>query len=152
MNYYVKRDGQQFGPYTLPDLQRYLAQGNIQPTDLGRSEGMDQWIPVQQIAGNISVQQPPPPSSVNYGQVPVYSRGPAGVAAQPALAPGGLIPPGLNWGLVLLFSVLTCGIFSLVWMFVEAAYAQKLRTRSTPMVFYAIGVPLLRRRRYVGNA
>src|SRR5438094_631494 len=108
MNYFVTREGQQYGPYSLADLQRYLAQGNIQPTDMARSEGLDQWVPVQQIVGNIAVQQPPPPSPVNYGQVPVYSQGFAGAAAQPATGPAaGPIPPGLHWALVLVLSIVT---------------------------------------------
>ena len=142
MIYYVKRDGQQYGPYSLADLQRYLAQGNIQPTDLAQSEGLDQWVPVQQIVGNISVQQPLPPS-VNYGHVPVYSQGAAGAVAQPAEAPAGPIPPGLHWALLLLLSVVTWGIFSMIWTFVEAAYAHKLRTSSKPLLFYGIGIPAI---------
>ncbi len=27
MNYFITRDGQQYGPYTLADLQRYVASG-----------------------------------------------------------------------------------------------------------------------------
>ncbi|MBL0158625.1 MAG: DUF4339 domain-containing protein [Bryobacterales bacterium] len=71
MNYYVSRDGQQYGPYSLADLQRYLAQGNIQPTDLARSEALEQWLPVHQIVGNIDIQQAPPPQ---LWPVPVYAQ------------------------------------------------------------------------------
>ena len=135
MNYYVTREGQQYGPYTLADLQRYLAQGSIQPGDLARSEGMEQWLPVAQIVGNISVPQPPPP--VNYGQVPVYSQMPG--AGQGAVAAGAPLPPGLHWALVLLFAILTCGIFSWIWMFVQATYVNKLR-RNSAALLYAIGI------------
>jgi hypothetical protein len=139
MNYYVTREGRQYGPYSLADLQRYLAQGNIQPTDLARSEAMDQWVPVQQIVGNIAVPQPPPPP-VSYGQVPVYGQGYSGAAVQPGMAPAGPVPPGLHWALVLLFGVLTCGIFTCIWIFVQAAFVNKLRTNSKPLVLYAIGM------------
>lgn len=141
MNYFVTREGQQYGPYSLADLQRYLAQGNIQPTDMARSEGLEQWVPVQQIVGNILVQQPPPPSSVNYGQVPVYSQGSAGAAAQPAMAPAGPVPPGLHWAMVLVLGIVTFYIFAVIWMFVEATYAHKLRTKSKPLLWYGIGIP-----------
>ena len=43
MNYYISRDGQQFGPYTLAEVQRYVADGNILLTDLAHSEGMAGW-------------------------------------------------------------------------------------------------------------
>ena len=140
MDYYVKRDGEQYGPYSLADLQRYLAQGNIQPTDLARSEGLEEWVQVQQIVGNISIQQPPPPA-MNYGPVPVYPQGLSGPIVYPPAAPTGPVPPGLHWALVLLLSIVTCYIFAMIWMFVEAAYAQKLRTSSNPLLFYGIGIP-----------
>jgi uncharacterized membrane protein YphA (DoxX/SURF4 family) len=141
MDYYVKRDGEQYGPYSLAELQRYLAQGNIQPTDLARSEGLEEWIEVRQIVGNIVVQQPPPPA-VNYGQAPVCPQPFAGAASYATVQGGaGPMPPGLHWALVLLFSIATCYLFALVWMFVEAGYAQKLRTSSKPMLFYGIGIP-----------
>jgi hypothetical protein len=33
MHYQISRNGQEYGPYTLEDLQRYLASGNVMPTD-----------------------------------------------------------------------------------------------------------------------
>jgi hypothetical protein len=135
MNYYVIREGQQYGPYSLADLQRYLAQGNIQPGDMARSEGMEQWLPVEQIVGNISVPRPAPPP-INYGQVPVYSQVPPGGAGQAVTAP---LPPGLHWGLVLLFGIITCGIFSWIWMFVQATYVNRLRSCNATLL-YAVGI------------
>ena len=57
MNYFITRDGQQYGPYTLADLQRYVASGEILLTDLARSEGMSEPLPVSQIIGTIPVPQ-----------------------------------------------------------------------------------------------
>ena len=55
MNYFVKRDIQEYGPYTLAELQRYTSTGNVLLTDLCRSEGMTDWVPVSQVIGNIPV-------------------------------------------------------------------------------------------------
>jgi len=55
MNYFIKRDLQEYGPYTLAELQRYVASGNVLLTDLCRSEGMNDWVPVSQVIGNIPV-------------------------------------------------------------------------------------------------
>ena len=55
MNYFVKRDIQEYGPYTLAELQRYVATGNVLLTDLCRSDGMSEWISVSQVIGNIPV-------------------------------------------------------------------------------------------------
>ena len=46
MNYFIKRELNEYGPYTLADLQKYVASGNILLTDLCRSEGMADWGPV----------------------------------------------------------------------------------------------------------
>ncbi len=40
MHYQISRNGQMYGPYTLEDLQRYLASGNILPTDMAKTEAM----------------------------------------------------------------------------------------------------------------
>ena len=40
MHYQITRNGQNYGPYTLEDLQRYLASGNVLPTDLCKSDEM----------------------------------------------------------------------------------------------------------------
>jgi hypothetical protein len=150
MNYFISRAGQQYGPYSLADLQKYVGQGNILLTDLARGEGMEQWVPVQQVIGNIAVPPTPAPTPApapaNYGQVPAYS--PAGFSPQPQPgAAAGPLPPGLHWGLVLLFGILTCGLFSIVWLFVQASFAQKLKVGSKALMFYVIymvaGLPLV---------
>jgi hypothetical protein len=142
MNYYISRDGQQFGPYTLAEVQRYVADGNILLTDLAHSEGMDQWVPVRQILGNIPVQPAAPaPAAPNYGQVPVYPQSPLGAAPQPVAGATGPLPPDLHWALVLLFGIITCGIFLYVWMFIQAAFVKKLRPDANCLLLYGIGVP-----------
>lgn len=39
-------------------------------------------------------------------------------------------PPKLHWALVLLFGVLTVGIFLIVWMFIQASWARKINPAS----------------------
>ncbi len=67
MKYYIQRQLNEYGPYTLADLQRYVAQGSILPTDLTRSEGMTEWTPVSQVIGNI------PNSCGRSGPLPVHT-------------------------------------------------------------------------------
>ena len=43
MKYFIQRELNEYGPYTLADLQRYVSQGSILLTDLTRSEGMTEW-------------------------------------------------------------------------------------------------------------
>ncbi len=125
MNYFITRDGQQYGPYTLADLQRYLASGEILPTDLARSEGMSEPLPVSQIIGTIPVPQ------TQISASPVINA---------AVYPD---PPNLHWGLVLLFSIFSCGLFSAVWNLVQAAWMKKVAPQSTALYYYIAGLCVL---------
>jgi hypothetical protein len=125
MNYFITRDGQQYGPYTLADLQRYVASGEILVTDLARSEGMSEPLPVSQIIGTIPVPQ------AQISASPVINA---------AIYPD---PPNLHWGLVLLFSILSCGLFSAVWNLVQAAWMKKVAPQSTALYYYIASLCVL---------
>ena len=148
MKYYVQRQLNEYGPYTLADLQRYIAQGNILLTDLTRSEGMTDWVPVSQVIGNIPIPVPPAPIQIQgsqmyggsagsayggagtvYGGAPVYGGLPA---ASPA---NGTAPPDLHWVLLLVTSIITCSLFAWAWLFVEAVYIRKIKSDSKGLVF-----------------
>ena len=40
MEYLVRRSEEQFGPYTLAELQEYAQSGRVLPTDMAKSEGL----------------------------------------------------------------------------------------------------------------
>jgi len=48
---HIQRDGQQFGPYTLEDLNQYLADGSLLPSDLAWYEGAQGWVHMHQVSG-----------------------------------------------------------------------------------------------------
>jgi hypothetical protein len=48
---HIQRDGQQFGPYTLEDLNQYLADGSLLPSDLAWYEGATNWVHMNQVPG-----------------------------------------------------------------------------------------------------
>jgi hypothetical protein len=119
LNYYISRNGETYGPYSLADLQRYVASGNILLTDLARSEGMTEWVPMSQVVGNIPV--------------------PANVAAPPAVQAPSIDypdPPNLHWGIVLLLTVVTCGLFAVVWSIVLASWMKKVQPESRALYWY----------------
>src|SRR5258708_38057953 len=124
MNYFIKRELNEYGPYSLSDLQKYVASGNILLTDLCRSEGLTDWVPVSQVIGNIPVPAAPQPAAPQPGAGTVYggSGGAPAYGAQAGYAaPGGQQyppPPSLPWGIGLLPTFLACGIFSMVWLVV----------------------------------
>jgi GYF domain 2/Domain of unknown function (DUF4234) len=128
MNYFVKRDIQEYGPYTLSELQRYTSTGNVLLTDLCRSEGMTDWVPVSQVIGNIPVAAP---SSVTAAAATGFTVSPCPP------------PPALHWGVVLLLAIVTCGIFAWVWAFVQAAWVKKVAPASKALLYYGIAVGLI---------
>jgi hypothetical protein len=116
MNYTIYRDGQEFGPYTLADLQHYLSTGDVLPTDMARSEGMPGMLPVSEIVGTIPV--------------PVMTT----TTIVPAVEYPD--PPNLHWGLVLLFGVLTLGFFNAAWGIVLSHWMRKVNPESKSVIYY----------------
>src|SRR6266403_4710260 len=142
MNYFIKRELNEYGPYSLADLQKYVASGNILLTDLCRSEGLTDWVPVSQVIGNIPVPAAAPqpaPGTVYGGSAPAYGA-PAGYAA-PVVSQYPP-PPSLHWGILVLLGVLTCGLFGWVWAFVQAAWVKKVDPESKALLYYGIAVGL----------
>jgi hypothetical protein len=123
VQYFVKRGEQRFGPYSLSDLQRYVQSGNIATDDLTQSEGMNNWVPVSQVLGNI------PATAVTSG----------GAAAAPAPEREWIpLPPNLHWAIVLVLGTVTLGLFNTVWALIQANWARKLSGNNKPMVLVAM--------------
>ncbi len=123
MLYHVTRGGQTYGPYTLEDLKKYVACGNVLLTDLAKSDDMPDWAPVSQVLG---MPQAIPPGY------------------QPPLAPTPNIEmypdsPNLNWGLVILFTVFTCGLFMFIWNLILSAWMKRVQPNSKAILYYVAG-------------
>jgi len=149
MKYYIQRQLNEYGPYTLADLQRYVAQGSILPTDLTRSEGMTEWTPVSQVIGNIPIPLAAGTAAgvggtVYGGSGTVYDGSTTGFGAQAVPMQGTpLVPPDFHWGLVLLIGVFTCGLFNYAWLIVEAAFVKKLKSESKGLLFIILATAVL---------
>src|SRR5690348_8985963 len=129
MPYQVSRNGQMYGPYTLEDLQRYVASGNILQSDLAKSEEMAEWVPVSQILGTQSTTPPSMPyAPAGYSQPTAY--------APPATGSPYPDPPNLNWALELLLGFLTCVLFVVVWNLVIASWAKRVQPNSRALMYY----------------
>jgi len=123
MQYQVSRNGQMYGPYTLEDLQRYVASGHVLYTDMAKSEDMPEWLPVSQILGVSPAYAVPPPNAY-----PPSAGSPTGIPYPD--------PPNLHWGLVLLFSILTCGLFAVAWDFVQVLWVKKVQPDAKAMTYF----------------
>jgi hypothetical protein len=140
MSYQVSRNGALYGPYTLEDLQRYVGTGNVLPSDLAKDvdapetvEGVSSWIPVAQLLA-ASGATVPTPSGPQMGTLPSYAT-PSAYAAPLVPYPD---PPNLNWGLVLLFGLLTCGIFTIVYDLIQTLWVKKVDPTSKALTYYII--------------
>jgi len=119
LNYFIQRDEQQYGPYTLSDLQRYVASGEVSLNDLAISEASAAPVPVAQIIGTIAV----PPTGFT----------PVAPVAMAQIYPDA---PNLHWGLVILFTVLSCGLFIYVWDIVQSVWLKKIEPQSKALFIY----------------
>jgi hypothetical protein len=140
MKYYIQRQLNEYGPYTLADLQRYVAQGSIQLSDLTRSEGMTDWVPVSQVIGNIPIPVPvqagQAPGAVPYGGAVYGGTGASYGAGSGMQSVGaGPVPLDFHWALVLLIGIFTCGLFWWAWWIVEAVFIKKLKSDSKGLLF-----------------
>jgi hypothetical protein len=126
MLYHVSRNGQVYGPYTTEDLQRYVASGNVMPSDLAKSDEMPDWVPVAEVLAASAPPTAPTPLAPYPGAPPDY---PQTAAVYPD-------PPNLHWALVLILGIFTCGLFCTVWDFVQSAWMRKVNPRSNALFLY----------------
>jgi hypothetical protein len=136
MTYQVSRNGQMYGPYTLDDLRRYVASGNILLSDMAKSEEMTDWVPVAQILGAAAGPAPgvPVAPAVPYAAPSAYPQ-PSGI--------GYPDPPNMNWGIELLLGFLTCGIFVVIWNLIIAAWANRIQPASKALTYYIAATVLI---------
>ncbi len=78
---HVNRDGEQFGPYTVEDLNAYLAQGSILPTDQAWYEGAAGWMPMDQVPGVVLLGAAADPMAQLAASDPLAAADPAAAIA-----------------------------------------------------------------------
>jgi hypothetical protein len=81
MNISIYRDGQQYGPYTLEQVQEYVSDGTLIPaSDLAWHDGMTEWLPLNDVLSQLA---PAVPSVLT-------------VSSSPAPAPAVFLPAESN--------------------------------------------------------
>ena len=140
MTYRVTRNGQIYGPYTLEEIERYLASGNIVPQDFAQAEGAAEWTPVAQLLSSAAYGATGPAapfSGTAYTATPLsapgFYAGAVPANFNPQLFPD---PPDLPWWLALILGIVTGGVFFVVWDIVQAAWMRKIEPRSTSLYLY----------------
>ena len=70
MQIQIDRNGERYGPYSIEEVNSYLANGTLLPSDNAWHDGMPDWVPIGQIQGVILpsggalTQQPTPEGEV----------------------------------------------------------------------------------------
>jgi hypothetical protein len=130
-------NGQRFGPYTLATVQRWHQQGVLDSGSLCWREGMTDWLPLDTFLREND-------GAGAFNEPPSFDVPPPGLTprASVAVAPRDDVPvaPSLHWGWVALLSVLTVGVFAMVWMFVQSVWVKKIDPRSGATTYLIIGV------------
>jgi magnesium-transporting ATPase (P-type) len=99
--WHVARAGKTLGIYPEDAMRAYLAQGRVAPDDFVWTAGMPQWRSAREVFGD--------------------------TANPPANVP---LPPKLAWGWVLLLSIVTAGLFYVIWSFVQAVWVRRIDRES----------------------
>lgn len=126
-NWHLSRGGRTLGVYPEDKLREYIAQGRVGAGDLVWKPGMESWLPAGQVFG-FAPEAPPP-----------VAETPSPVAIAPPVAAGTVpAPPRFHWGWVLLLSVVTLGLFYVVWAFVQAAWVRRIDPSSKALTLLAV--------------
>ena len=112
MQIFITRGEDSSGPYTLEQVQDYLAQGVLLPGDLAYHEGLEGWIPLSQLMASIAAPvDPAPPQPVAITPEPVQS-GPTTESAPAKVGDKKKLLIGVGVGVAVL------AIAAAVWFFV----------------------------------
>jgi hypothetical protein len=133
-------NGQRFGPYAMDTVRRWHRQGTLDSAALCWRDGMSEWLPLDTFlrehpAADVAQAEPPSLEVPPPGLTPRATT----VAATPARN-ADPTAPNLHWGWVALLSVVTLGIFALVWMFVQSVWVKKIDARSNVTVYFIIAL------------
>lgn len=144
LKYLVLRDGREFGPYSLDELRRYVAEGRIRADESVREAGAGgrSFASVLDLTGPVDAAPRVPP-------VPPAPAGGTSPYAAPATwsemerAPGGPerslpMPPDMHWGVLFLLCAVTCGLFWIARILTQAVYARKVVPECRAPFYYAI--------------
>lgn len=125
-NWHLSRSGRTLGVYPEDKLREYIAQGRVGAGDLVWKPGMENWLPAGQVFG-FAPEAPPAAFEAPAAPSTLARTGAAADRAVPA-------PPNFHWGWVLLLSVVTLGLFYVVWAFVQAVWVRRIDPSSKALM------------------
>jgi hypothetical protein len=167
---WIAEHGQKSGPFLEEDVRRWIAEGRFGPDTLAWRKGMPEWVSLSSLFPERAATSPPPPAAPKAaagapavftaedrpGSTYSYDES----ARAPSAAPSEYAshddyesetlgrrdlpaPPSLHWGLVFLFSILTFGLFMIVWPFIQANWVRKIDGNSKASMMLGGGLACL---------
>jgi hypothetical protein len=150
---WVGQDGKQEGPCSEADVRRWLAEGRFGRDAVAWRKGMPDWVPLTTLLGERPAAAPasPPPMAAR----PASFSGSAARAADWAATVEARrddqqqtyanrkslpSPPSLHWALVVLFTILTLGIFGIVWPFIQANWVRRIDEQSSAKTMLGLAI------------
>jgi hypothetical protein len=82
MQIHIHRNGQDFGPYSPEEMNRYLAEGSMSPRDMAFHKGLADWTPLAEIEGIIvpgAEERPPPAAPANRSRKKLFAGAGVGI-------------------------------------------------------------------------
>lgn len=139
---WIGQKGEKFGPYSEENVRQWISEGKFAPDAMAWRAGMASWVPLADfLPSTATAEEPPSPPPANHPPFVQASAADARAAAMSEAFAGRRPgqpdtlgkerwnlpnPPALHWGLVLLFTILTFGIFGIIWQFIQANWVQKI--------------------------
>jgi hypothetical protein len=151
---WLAQKGQKLGPFSETEVQQWVVEEKYGADTLVWRKGMAEWQPLHTVfpkrapspAPTIATAAPPAVFTAEERPQSAYSSGyqeatsdSFDLQSRDSLP----TPPSLHWGLVLLFSILSLGIFALVWPFIQAGWVRKIDNASNATKWLSIGVGCL---------
>lgn len=153
---WIAEHGERSGPFPVDDVRQWMTEGRYDAQTLAWRNGMPEWAPLYSLfperpAAAAPPPQPPQPqpaavfdtadrpSATHVLDEPTSAYRPHEESADIDLPPA----PSMHWGVVLLLGIVTLGIFTLVWPFIQASWVRKIDSDSKATLWLGLGVGCL---------
>ena len=139
---WLSQGGEKWGPYSEAVVRQWLTEGRFTSDVLAWREGSAGWAPLATLLGGAAAPVPPPIARVPPTPPPSMTPPPphqeqsafyeAPIPTHDSIAKRTALPrpPSLHWSLLLLFTLLSLGIFGFVWVFIQAGWVRKIDKHS----------------------
>lgn len=142
-------EGARRGPYAEATLRQWMIDGKLDAKTMVWRDEASGWLPLTTLLEQPRAEPAPSPSPVpafDYGAPTAEGMSAQASAARRSKRERLPEPPRMHWALVLLFSLLSLGIFLIVWTFKQSIWVRKLdeQSRATAMLIascvgYSVG-------------